>query len=392
MKDTTAILDIAYPEVESKIKENLNNYKKFISKFINDRSTQLYANAPYNQIYYRASDDEEFFKATGIDKKVIKNAIKNTYYYPMANFNPGYAKDEGAIALLCMIRYFKLNNMSKELDLALINLSLNGKYYATIWHLSFQKFPPQENIMDYAINNMTTNKFDIVKYGNVIGCIKSVCNTWISTYNSKFKEFHDDDCTYLIQQLRNRLGSFIHNIAELYYQAYENKDYISYDSDDLSEDNFHLADSDSFKLARIVSATMDNINNHGVDQRLCKMASDPNGLVKTDEVKSIIEMAISNNDNIALIKQFITLMVATYFMEYKNGNVTDISFVAYSIKFKPNTKNKYILEKSDLLERILINNSEHFNRRKSRKPTANAYYRAINIYFALLIQESNKYR
>ena len=29
-----------------------------------------------NQIYYRASDDEEFFKATGIDKKVIKNAIK----------------------------------------------------------------------------------------------------------------------------------------------------------------------------------------------------------------------------------------------------------------------------------------------------------------------------
>ena len=49
MKDTTAILDIAYPEVESKIKANLNNYKKFISKFINDRSTQLYANAPYNQ-------------------------------------------------------------------------------------------------------------------------------------------------------------------------------------------------------------------------------------------------------------------------------------------------------------------------------------------------------
>ena len=54
MKDTTAILDIASPEVEPKIKAKLNNYKKFISKFINDRSTQLYANAPYNQIYYKA--------------------------------------------------------------------------------------------------------------------------------------------------------------------------------------------------------------------------------------------------------------------------------------------------------------------------------------------------
>ena len=33
----------------------------------------------------------------------------------------------------------------------------------------------------------------------------------------------------------------MNNIASLYYEAYENKEYITYDSDDLSEDNYHLA-------------------------------------------------------------------------------------------------------------------------------------------------------
>ena len=38
MKDTVAILNIAYPEVEKKLKVNLAAYKKYISKFINIRS------------------------------------------------------------------------------------------------------------------------------------------------------------------------------------------------------------------------------------------------------------------------------------------------------------------------------------------------------------------
>ena len=33
MKDTKAILDIAYPEVEKHIKNNIPQYKKYISKF-----------------------------------------------------------------------------------------------------------------------------------------------------------------------------------------------------------------------------------------------------------------------------------------------------------------------------------------------------------------------
>ena len=388
MKDTKAILDIAYPEVEKHIKNNIPQYKKYISKFMNKRSKQLYSNMPCEQIYFTADDETEFYEMLGINKTVITNAIKNTYYSDIANFNPSYAKDEITIAMLCIVRFFKLNNKNKELDLALCNIAFSGKFYPSIFYRSFPTVAPQEHIMEYVVTHMTTNKFDIAREGSVIGAMKSISNTWINTYTSRFKDFHDDHCVYLVQQLHNRIGSFMNNIASLYYQAYENKDYITYDSDDLSEDNYHLAGSDSFKVQSIVEATMNDINTHGANQRLCKMAS--NNLVKLDEVKSIIDVMLADNRNIIYIKEMITLMVVCYFQESTTKDVRDISFVTYCIKTKPNTKNPYLIRQKELLNIILMNNSEHFKRRRNNDATEQAYYRAINAYFALQIQESNK--
>jgi predicted GNAT family acetyltransferase len=389
MKDTTAILNIAYKECESKIKNNMNGYKKFLSKFMSNRSKQLYSNMPSEQIYFTATDVDDFFNSTGINKEVIKNAIDHTYYAEISNFNPRYAKDECTIAMLCLVRYFRTKNDKKDLELALISMAFSGKFYPSIWYRSFPVAAPQEHVMDYVINNMCNNKFDIVREGNVIGAIKSVSTTWLESYGQRFKDFHDDDCAYLVQQLHNRIGSFMTNIAELYYEAYDNKDlYMTYDSDDVSEDNYRLADSDVFRMERIVSNTMYAINTHGINYKLCKMAS--NNDVKMDELKSIIENIMADNKNVPLIKEFVTLMVACYFQQSNTKDVKDLDFVSFSIKPKPNSKNKYVVRQKELLNLILINNSEHFTRRRSRGATESSYYRSINAYFALLIQESNK--
>lgn len=388
MKNTTAIIDDIYPEVENALKSNLSGYKKYISKFINSRASQFHANAPYTQIYFSSDDADELFNSIKVDRKFVINKLKNTYYYDIANFNPSYAKDETTVLLLCMVRYFINKKDKKELELVLINIGFSGKFYPSLFYRSFPTTPPQENIMQYAITQMTTNKYDIVREGSVVGAVKSICNTWVSTYPDKFKKFTDNDCQYLIQQLHNRIGSFIVNIANLYYEAYENKLYITLDSDDVSEDNYRLADSDSLKLERAVSSTMNFINTHGVDQRLCKVAS--NDLIKVDELKSIIENLLSNPSNTPLIKEYITLLIACYFQDSKTKDVRDISFITYCIRPKSNTKNKYIIRSKELIDIILTNNSEMFSRRRNRAATEQAYYRAINSYFALLINNVNK--
>lgn len=388
MKDTTALLDTAYKECENKIKNNMSTYKKWLSKFMNVRSKQLYANAPYEQIYFTANDVAEFFSATKIDREKVNDAIHHTYYWEVSNFNPSYAKDDCTMTMLCLVRYFKLKNMKKELELALISLCFSGKMYPSVWYGSFPVTAPQENIMDYTVNNLCNNKFDIVREGNVIGAVKSIALTWCDAYQQKFKEFHDDDAVYLIQQIHNRIRSFMNNIAELYYQAYENKDYMTYDSDDVSEDNYHLADSDTFKLERTVSATMNYLNTHGINYKICKTASNEN--VKMDEIKSIIENILADNKNMPLVREYVTILVATYYQQSKTKDVLDLDFVTYSITAKPNSKNKYELRRKEILDTLLLNNSEHFARRRNRFATEQAYYRAFNAYMALTIQEANK--
>ena len=80
------------------------------------------------------------------------------------------------------------------------------------------------------------------------------------------------------------------NIAKAYYKAYENKDYIVYNSDNEDPKNnggdYHLASSDSFKAEKVIQRTMSFIVASGADYKLCKLSS--NTTVKTEELKSII--------------------------------------------------------------------------------------------------------
>lgn len=388
--DTKAIITEAYPEVDRalSIPANINKWKRFMMDFVSKRQTQLYANAPAKQMYYGADDVTKWFECTGINKTKIKAGIKGTFYYPIGNYNPQYAKDESTVALLCMVRYFLLNHKDAELKSALLNISFSGKFYPSVFYKSF-RYEPAEYIMEYVINSMLTNKFDLVKQGNVVGAVMSVSDTWAHAYDERFERFDDNDVSYLVQQLHNRLDSFVHNIAILYYEAYKNKDaYITYDSDDVSEDNYHLADNDSFKITNIVSNAIKEITGKAIDFVNCKRAS--NDMVKFNELKAIIDSLVATKENIPLIQEYLTLMVSLYFQDNKLKDIKDIAFITYSIRPTPNSKNKYILRKKELLDQILLSNAENFARRRNRAATEQSYYRAFNAYLALICQKANK--
>ena len=387
--NTTSIKDIAYPEIEARLSLGITTtkFKQFMSKFMQKRQKELYSNMPSKQMYYSAEDVNQWFAAMGINRKIVKTAIKGCYYYPIGNFNPSYAKDDSTIALLCALRYYLLNNKQQEFQLSLINIAFSGKFYPSVFYKNF-RFEPAEYVMDYVINHLISNKFDIAKYGNVIGAVRSITETWALAYKDRFENFDDADCAYLVQQLHNRIDSFLHNIAILYYDAYNNKDYITYDSDDVSEDNYHLADNDSFRINKIVENTMREFTSKGVDYLNCKRAC--NDMVKFDELKAIIDSIISNKDNISIIKEFATLMVSLYFQDSTIKNINDIGFISFSIKPTPNSHNKYVIRKKELMDIILINNAENFARRRNRAATESAYYRAFNAYVALMIQKANK--
>lgn len=390
-KKSDVLVSELYPIISTKIQKNNNKFKQVIAKSFEKRAKNLYDICPCDRLVFGGQDLDDFYEAIGISESEIRVPLSKTYYWDVANFNPQAAKDEFTVAMIMIIRHFYIKNMKSDLELATIYLAFSGKFYPSIHYGSFPKVSPSEyrHIMEYVVNNRLNERFDLKSEGSVFKAIKSICVTWLNTYGNKIKSCDDDDVVYIIQQLHNRIKSFMKNIAEIYYEVYNNKEsYLVYDSDNLSEDNYHIADNDSLRIERVVEQTMNYINNTSVDYKLCRMASDSN--VRTDEVKSIIETILNDNTNISICKELIRIIVTEYFMVSKTKDVRDRDFIVKSITPKPNSKNANIIRQREIVENWLMDGSPSYRKRRSREATKSSYHKSIITYFTLLINEANK--
>lgn len=389
--DTVAIRTKLYPIVEKAFSNNgtINKYKKLLSQFISKRSEDLYDTLPCSRLLCGDLDMDPIFDIVGISKKEVKDIIESTYYGKISNFNPKAAQHEFTVIQLMIIRYFFLKNMRKELELSMIYLSFSGKFYPSVHFRSYPTTLPVKHVMEYVINNRLSKKYNIVVYGSVMEAIKSIAVTWIDSYKQRFKQCDDEDVVYLIQQLHSRIGSFTKNIAEEYYKVYENKElYMNYTSDNYNADDYHISDNDTLKVQRIVEKTVSKLTSSGVDYRACKQCSDEN--ITTNEFQNIMTSILSDRDLIIEIRELLGLMISTYFQSNTNKDVSDISFLTYSIASKPNAKQSEILRQKELIENWLCDKSPAYIRRRSREATKNSYERAIRMYFALAIHNSNR--
>lgn len=390
-KQTSAIKTLLYPKIEERLNtpKGKSAYKECVSEFISSRGKEIYDTIPCSRIFFGENDVSSLFNALQIDQSVATEAIDKTYYHEITNFNPRAAKDEFTVTQLMVVRYFFLKHMTKEMEIAMIHLAFSGKFYPSIHFRSYPVVAPARHVMEYVINNELTQKFDLISTGSIFGVMKSITATWINTYGNRMKDCDDGDVVYLIQQLHSRIGSFMKNLAEEYYKAYEDKDnFMTYDSDNLDADNYHLADSDVLRTQRYVEKTVNVINTVGVDYKICKMCSDSN--IKATEVQSIIESLVSTPENMITIKEFIGLLIACYYNLGGGKDIRDISFITYSIQAKPNAKQKEIVRQKEIVENWLCENSTTYLRRRSRLATKNSYEKAIIKYFTIATHNANR--
>lgn len=391
MKQTDVLVKQLYPKISNIMSKNENKFKQMVGRFMEKRSKELHDIAPCDRIYFGSEDVEDFYKTIPIPEKEVIDILSQTYYYPMANFNPRAAKDPLTVIMIMIIRYFYLHNKPKELEMASVYLSFSGKFYPSIHSGSFPTVQPSEyrHIMEYVVNNRLNQQFDLKSEGSVFGAIRSRAKTWLDTYTDRIRSCDDEDVVYLIQQLHNRIKSFMKNIAEVYYEVYDDKDsYLTYDSDNLDDTNYHIADNDSLKIERAVENAMNYLNSNSVDYKVCIMSSDSN--VKTDEIKSIIETILADNNNIPLVKELLRLTISDYFSNSEKKDIRDVEFIKYSITPKPNSKNKDIIRQKEIIEEFLSENSPAYRKRRSRLATKNSYYRSLLTYFVIVTHNSNK--
>lgn len=388
--NTSVIKKKLWPLVEASMDKpaTKNSYKRLLNDFMSSRTESLYDTLPCDRILCSEMEMDKLFDVLKISKKEVKEIIEETYYGKIENFNPLAAQHEFTVTQLLVIRYYLLKKQKKDCELAMLHLAFSGKFYPSVHFRSYPTVTPARHIMEYVVNNRLSKKFDLTTYGSVIGAIKSVGNTWLETYADKFESLTDEDVVYLIQQLHSRIGSFIKNIATEYYDAYEDKDlYITYSSDSFDPEDFHLADNDALKIGRCTEKAVNAINANGVEYRICRMCS--NNDITPNECRAVIESIVGNRENIYTIKELISLMITLYFATGER-DVADIKFITYTIAPKPNAKQKEIIRMKEIIETWLSESGTAYMRRRSRIATRNSYERAVRMYFALVIHNSNR--
>lgn len=391
-KTSNVIVKKLYPMIESSLNKNTNKFKDAIAIFINKNSGQLYDVAPYDIIYHTQSDIDAIFAALKITQNEVVEVMKECYFWNIP-YNPPAAKEPYVLVCMMAIRYFLLHAKSKDAEITAIYLAFSGKFYASLYGgVVFPKAPPSKyrTVMDFVINNMLNDKFDLRVYGNMFSAIRQLCITWLNTYGKDLcKNPDDDDIGGYIQQLRDREKSFLMNIAKLYYQAYENRNYLNYETDNLSDSTeFRITDNDSLRATRYTENTVNYLMNNAISLRFCNKCKDEN--IKPTEVKDIMESIISDRANIDDIYRVINIMICDYMSHYPGGRIGSVQFMAHCIKNKPNTKDKYIVEFKQIILTWLDENSPNYRRRKSRKATASSYYKSIVMYLTLAIMQVSR--
>ena len=288
------------------------------------------------------------------------------------------------------LRWLLKNKPSDKslIELTAIYLAFSGKFYASCHYNLWKHYTPMREVMDYVVNYMLSQKFDLVKTKSVWGAMKNLTMTWLDKYKEELaSDLTDERVSYLIHQLHNRILAFLKNIANNYYEAYEDKRYINAESDNYGQDNYRIANNNSTVAASITEKTMIYFANTQINLSICYSVSGSG--VDPYDVKSIFETIISDNKKLDDLRFIINILIVDFCNRYPDvKDITGPKFIAHSISMKPNTKDKNILELKNIILGWL-NTSDRYKSIKTQA-TKNNYYKAILSYIAITVNMANK--
>ena len=386
--DTNYIIKELYPLVESKLKAPViaKRFYDNMGVFFNKKHNQINDIAPYTNIYFNKEDEDRLYRSIDLSDIEVEAILKKCFFWNL-DYRPKCSKNPYTQILFCAIRYYLLNKDLKKAETVTVYTCFSGKFYASIYS-SMWKYPVNPAIMDYVINNMMTNKFDLKSEGTILKAMQKLAKTWLEKYGKDIMDnkITDDEFCKLIQQLRDRVKSFLKNIYSYYLEAAENKYYQNYETDNVESDDFRLTDNDAAKASRVTEAAVSIMTSQKISMRYCNNARDQR--VSANQVKSILEnIILQDKENLPQVKRVVNILICEYLAQSKSKSINSPEFFEYAITPKPNTKDKLLIEFKNTITGWLEKDSEYM-RRKSTPATANSYYRAIVAYFAQVIMQA----
>lgn len=375
------IIETLYNKVNSNMsnKNNVTMFKTHANKYFDRNSEILFDVKLTKQLLFSDNDKEIIFNLVNLTPEEIKKTIKQSKFI---KDSWQIMNEPLNIAFVLAIKYFEDNKMKKELELLLIYYSCY--FYSSLFY-KFFPYAPNENIMNYTINNLS-NKYKIKKLGSLFKCLQDTVKVSHDKYDVKLVKASDEDLAQYIQCLKTRINEFIKNIANEFYKNEKEKKYINFEQDDYSEDNYHIADNNSFAIQRVTDKVLLNLTQNGPDMRFVQASANMNQISVSVFRNAVLNIMDKSPQD---IRELINLILQVYLFDDKNSvdEIRSKKFIVHAIDLykKSNTNDELVLRIKEILDKWLRENSDNYAKTQ-RKATLTNFRRALYYFFIFTIQ------
>lgn len=372
-----------YPIVKKNLDENQKKFIFYIQKYI-DKNHDILFNKNLNQLYWNRGNGEDsliIYETINCSEEFINNTIEES---GQTNSSWKTYNKPWNWALVNIIKYFFDNKQEKELSLTLLYLSFS--MYATLFYKYF-RFAPNENIMDYTVNNLS-NRYDLKKLGSLIKVLQKISIGCHDKYKEYLldKNFCDRYIIEYVMNLNTRLNNFIQEIKKEYEKNRQAGNYMNYDVASNDTENYHENDNLSYQIQNLSNKVTNVIITSGVNLEVCNKSANIAGVSMT-EVKNTCEKIIDKETE--EIREMITIILQQYLIvdNHPIETIASKNYLVYinRIYTKSNTTDKGVIRMKQLLDKWLNENSEKY-RKTERKATIISYRKSLFLYFSLSIQ------
>lgn len=377
----TTLTSLVYPKVEAalKNKNNENEFKRVVGRYIDVNNRALTSIGPSSRPMFNPSDEEPLYRMshmTGLEvrKHIRENKYIKSQWQIMNNpFNT---------VISMFIRYGIISKNKNLQEVALTYMALS--MYPSL-HNKYYEFEPNENIMAYTISNLSY-KYKIRNTGNLLIAMQETMYTCLEHHVDDLVKGTDKGLVDFVMDVKTRLNSMMRNIANEFYDNHKSGKYLNTDGDSFEEEKYHEADSNIYAVNRYtndvtIKMTSQMVNDHTVTiaAKSCK--------VSVNELRNYI-LAITNKKEKKEMHDLIEAIITSYLLspgvtskDMKDNN----KFLEHALNLykKSNTTDKNVIRIKTILDEWMEDVGVY--KKTQRAATINDFRKSIYLYFVFSI-------
>ena len=364
-------------------KANVDKYTKIFANYIDNNAEKLSTIGPLKRTLFTDSDRMKIYDLFGIDPDAIKKVAKTV---PELTRSVN-ASDPFNIIMVLIIRYFRISKDKINLKNAYTHLILS--MYPSI-HYKYFKYEPNEQIMNYTISNLS-NKYKFKQSGNLLIALTDTASVADEHFEKAILRCNDKDIADYIMSFKTRINALIKNICAEYMKNHSKGNYLNYEEDNNDEDNFKVADNNSFLIKRVSDAVMLNLSIKGPDSKIIHIVSKMNE-VSISDLRNTLDKLCKDKKNMEDIREVVYSIMYDFLFtgNHDQASINSTEFLIYSLETykKSNTTNTNVVKIKNILDKWLSMYSETYAK-TNRIATMNTFRKSLYMFFIFTIQKTS---